>query len=134
VSDVRSDRCRNTLGFLIKNVKEIFWDLNFLSEVTGCRKSQDVGSHMFHCIYKSQDVGSHMFHCIYKSQDVGSHMMSEVTCSTVYISHMMSEVTCSTVYISHMMWEVTCSTVYIYIQLKLWSITANNRVYYWFLF
>ena len=24
--------------FLTKNVKEIFWDLKFLSEVTGCRK------------------------------------------------------------------------------------------------
>ena len=40
MSDVRSDRCRNTQGFLTKNVKEIFWDLNFLSEVTGCRKTQ----------------------------------------------------------------------------------------------
>jgi len=26
--------------FLTKNVKERFWDLNFLSEVTGCRKTQ----------------------------------------------------------------------------------------------
>ena len=26
--------------FLTKNVKEIFWDLEFLSEVTGCRKTQ----------------------------------------------------------------------------------------------
>jgi hypothetical protein len=26
--------------FLAKNVKEIFWDLNFLSEFTGCRKTQ----------------------------------------------------------------------------------------------
>ena len=26
--------------FLTKNVKEIFWDLKFLSEVTGCRKTQ----------------------------------------------------------------------------------------------
>ena len=40
MSDVRSDRYRNTQGFLTKNVKEIFWDLNFLSEVTGCRKTQ----------------------------------------------------------------------------------------------
>ena len=40
MSDVGSDRCRNTQGFLTKNVKEIFWDLNFLSEVTGCRKTQ----------------------------------------------------------------------------------------------
>jgi len=40
VSDVGSDRCRNTQGFLRKNVKEIFWDLKFLSEVTGCRKTQ----------------------------------------------------------------------------------------------
>ena len=39
-SDVGSDRCRNTKGFLTKNVKEIFRDLNFLSEVTGCRKTQ----------------------------------------------------------------------------------------------
>ena len=38
MSDVGSDRCRNTQGFLTKNVKEIFWDLQFLSEVTGCRK------------------------------------------------------------------------------------------------
>jgi hypothetical protein len=38
--DVGSDRCRNTQGFLTKNVKEIFWDLEFLSEVTGCRKTQ----------------------------------------------------------------------------------------------
>jgi hypothetical protein len=36
----RSDRLRNTQGFLTKNVKEIFWDLKFLSEVTGCRKTQ----------------------------------------------------------------------------------------------
>jgi hypothetical protein len=40
MSDVGSDRCRNTQGFLTKNVKEIFWDLKFLSEVTGCRKTQ----------------------------------------------------------------------------------------------
>ena len=40
MSDVRSDRCRNTQGFLTKNAKELFWDLNFLSEVTGCRKIQ----------------------------------------------------------------------------------------------
>ena len=41
MSDVGSDRCRNTQGFFFtKNVKEIFWDLNFLSEVTGCRKTQ----------------------------------------------------------------------------------------------
>ena len=26
--------------FLTKNVKEIFWDLNFLSEVTGYQKTQ----------------------------------------------------------------------------------------------
>jgi hypothetical protein len=39
-SDIGSDRCRHTQGFLTKNVKEIFWDLNFLSEVTGCRKTQ----------------------------------------------------------------------------------------------
>jgi hypothetical protein len=43
VSDVGSDRCRNTQGFLTKNVKEIFWDLEFLSENSG------VGSHRFHC-------------------------------------------------------------------------------------
>ena len=35
MSDVGSDRLRNTHGFLTKNVKEIFWDLKFLSEVTG---------------------------------------------------------------------------------------------------
>jgi hypothetical protein len=40
VSDVGSNRLRNTQGFLTKNVKEIFWDLEFLSEVTGCRKPQ----------------------------------------------------------------------------------------------
>ena len=40
MSDVGSDRYRNTQGFLTKNVKEIFRDLNFLSEVTGCRKTQ----------------------------------------------------------------------------------------------
>ena len=40
VSNVGSDRLRNTQGFLTKNVKEIFWDLKFLSEVTGCRKTQ----------------------------------------------------------------------------------------------
>ena len=40
MSAVTSDRCRNTQGFLTKNVKEIFWDLHFLSEVTGCRKTQ----------------------------------------------------------------------------------------------
>jgi hypothetical protein len=40
MSDVGSDRCRNTQGFLTKNVKEIFWDLKFLLEVTGCRKTQ----------------------------------------------------------------------------------------------
>ena len=40
MSDVGSDRLRNTQGFLTKNAKEIFWDLKFLSEVTGCRKTQ----------------------------------------------------------------------------------------------
>ena len=40
MSDVGSDRCRNTQGFLTKKFKEIFWDLKFLSEVTGCRKTQ----------------------------------------------------------------------------------------------
>ena len=40
MSDVGSDRCWNTQGFLTKNVKELFWDLNFLSEVTGCRETQ----------------------------------------------------------------------------------------------
>ena len=40
VSDVGSDSLRNTQGFLTKNVKEIFWDLEFLSVVTGCRKTQ----------------------------------------------------------------------------------------------
>ena len=40
MSDVGSDRCQNTRGFLTNNVKEIFWDLNFLSEDTGCRKTQ----------------------------------------------------------------------------------------------
>ena len=40
MSDVGSDRYRNTQGFLTKNVIEIFWELNFLSEVTGCRKTQ----------------------------------------------------------------------------------------------
>jgi hypothetical protein len=28
---------------LTKNVKEIFWDLKFLLEVTGCRKTQVSG-------------------------------------------------------------------------------------------
>ena len=40
MSDVRSDRLQNTQGFITKNVKEIFWDLKFLSEVTRCRKTQ----------------------------------------------------------------------------------------------
>ena len=40
MSDVGSDRCRNTQGFLTKNVKEIFLALKFWSEVTGCRKTQ----------------------------------------------------------------------------------------------
>ena len=40
MSDVGSNRLRNTQGFVTKNVKEIFWDLEFLSEVTGCRKPQ----------------------------------------------------------------------------------------------
>ena len=40
MSDVGIDRLRNTPGFLTKNVKEIFWDLKFLTEVTGCRKTQ----------------------------------------------------------------------------------------------
>jgi hypothetical protein len=40
VSDVGSDRLQNTPDFLTKNVKEIFWDLKFLSEVTGCQKTQ----------------------------------------------------------------------------------------------
>ena len=40
MSDVGSDRLRNTQGFLTKNVKEIFWDLKFLSEVTGRRKTR----------------------------------------------------------------------------------------------
>jgi hypothetical protein len=30
----------NSRFFLTKNVKEIFWDLNVLSEVTGCWKTQ----------------------------------------------------------------------------------------------
>ena len=32
--------CEKLKVFLTKNVKEIFWDLKFLSEVTGCRKTQ----------------------------------------------------------------------------------------------
>jgi hypothetical protein len=32
--------CRILKVFLTKNVKEIFWDLKFLSEVTGCQKTQ----------------------------------------------------------------------------------------------
>ena len=40
MSDVGSDRLRNTQGFLTKNVKEIFWDLKIFSEVTGWRKTQ----------------------------------------------------------------------------------------------
>ena len=50
MSDVGSDRCRNTQGFLTKNVKEIFWDLNFLSEVTRCRKTQ-VSEHKGSTVY-----------------------------------------------------------------------------------
>ena len=40
MSDVGSDRGRNTQGFLAKNAKEILWDLEFLSEVIGCQKTQ----------------------------------------------------------------------------------------------
>jgi hypothetical protein len=40
MSDVGSDRLRNTQGFLTKNIKEIFWDMKFLSKVTGCRKTR----------------------------------------------------------------------------------------------
>ena len=39
--------------FLTKNVKEIFWDLKFLSEVTGCQKTQvsdHTGSTVLHYI------------------------------------------------------------------------------------
>jgi hypothetical protein len=36
--------------FLTKNVKEIFWDLNFLSENSG------VGTHRFHCIVFFQSI------------------------------------------------------------------------------
>ena len=36
--------------FSTKNVKEIFWDLNFLSEVTGCRKTQ-VSEHTGSTVY-----------------------------------------------------------------------------------
>ena len=48
MSNVGSDRCRNTQGFLTKNVKEIFWDLKShrMSENAG------VGSHRFHCTCK----------------------------------------------------------------------------------
>ena len=35
---------------LTKNVKEIFWDLEFLSEVTGCRKTQ-VSDHTGSTVY-----------------------------------------------------------------------------------
>jgi hypothetical protein len=54
MSDVGRDRLRNTQGFLAKNVKEIFWDLKFLSEVTGCRKiqvSDHTGSTVFSLIF-----------------------------------------------------------------------------------
>ena len=37
VSDVGSDRFWNTQGFLTKRIKEILWDHNFLSDVTGYR-------------------------------------------------------------------------------------------------
>jgi hypothetical protein len=50
MSDVGSDRCRNTQGLLTKNVKEIFCDLKFLSEVTGCRKTQ-VSNHTGSTVY-----------------------------------------------------------------------------------
>jgi hypothetical protein len=36
--------------FITKNVKEIFWDLEFLSEVTGCRKTQ-VSDHTGSTLY-----------------------------------------------------------------------------------
>ena len=51
MSDVGSDRLRNTQGFLTKNVKEIFWDLKFLSEVTGRRKTRvsDYTGSTVHC-------------------------------------------------------------------------------------
>jgi hypothetical protein len=39
-SDGGNDRFWNTQVFVTKNIKEIFWDLKFLSEVTGCRKTQ----------------------------------------------------------------------------------------------
>ena len=32
--------CQYSRFVLTKNAKEIFWDLNFLSEVTGCRKTE----------------------------------------------------------------------------------------------
>jgi hypothetical protein len=36
--------------FITKNVKEIFWDLEFLSEATGCRKTQ-VSDHTGSTLY-----------------------------------------------------------------------------------
>ena len=42
--------CRILQGFLTKNVKEIFWGLKFLSEVTGCRKTQ-VSDHTGSTVY-----------------------------------------------------------------------------------
>ena len=58
VSEVGSDRFRNTQVFVTKNVKEIFWDLKFLSEVTGCRKTQvpdRTGSTVYIYIYNLRE-------------------------------------------------------------------------------
>ena len=55
MSDVGSDRLRNTQGFLTKNAKEIFWDLKFLSEVTGCRKTQ-VSDRTGSTVYGKRDI------------------------------------------------------------------------------
>ena len=38
--DIRSDRFWSTQGFLTKNIKENLWDQKFLSNATGCRKTQ----------------------------------------------------------------------------------------------
>jgi hypothetical protein len=50
MSDVGSEKVSEYSRILTKNVKEIFCDLKFLSEVTGCRKTQ-VSNHTGSTVY-----------------------------------------------------------------------------------
>ena len=52
MSDVGSDRCQNTQGFLTKKVKEILLVPEFLVGSHRMSENSGVGTHRFHCINK----------------------------------------------------------------------------------